>query len=158
MSNYRYEDRHGEEGRYVPPRLEENRSFGKYLILSLVTCSIYSVFFFTSFGMDLDKVAKRRDGSKTISYIVAFIISLLTFNIALLFWHYEVNKQVEEALGERDIACDFSTTDFWVWQVVGSLFLVGPFVYHYRLIRAMNLLCKDYNEKAAAEAEAARRA
>ena len=50
------------------------------------------------------------------------------------------------ALSDREINYDFGTNDFWLWFVLGSLILVGPFIYFHKLCTAMNLLCKDYNE------------
>ena len=54
---------------------------------------------------------------------------------------------LEEALKEREIEYGFTTSDFWIWQFVGSFFLIGHFVYVYKLCKAMNLLCADYNKR-----------
>ena len=37
---------------------------------------------------------------------------------------------------------------FWGWGILGSLILVGPFIYTHKLLTAMNLLSADYNVNA----------
>lgn len=34
---------------------------------------------------------------------------------------------------------------FWLWGILGSLIAVGPFIYIYKLLHAMNDLSADYN-------------
>ena len=131
---------------YRPPKLATNRSMWKLMILNILTLGIYTILFFIPFSFDLDKIAPKRDHTKTFNYLFAYLLSVLTFSIFLLFWHHQIAERVEEALSERGVAYDFSTGDFWIWYFVGSLFLVGPFVYFHKLCRAMNLLCQDYNE------------
>ena len=74
-------------------------------------------------------------------------MSAFTMSIVLLVWHYHVAERVEQALAERKIKYDFGTNDFWGWFFFGSLILVGPFIYYYKLCKAMNLICEDYNQK-----------
>lgn len=35
--------------------------------------------------------------------------------------------------------------DFWLWNVLGALIIVGPFVYMHKLSTAMNKLAENYN-------------
>ena len=56
-----------------------------------------------------------------------------------------------KALEERGIAYDFGTSDFWGWYFLGSLVIVGPFIYFHKLCTAMNLLCEDYNKNLTAK-------
>lgn len=140
---YAYDD---EEKEYKQPKLQTNRSMWKLMFLSIVTLGIYSIFFFIPFSFDIDKVSPKDDHSKTMNFVFAYILSLFTFSIVLDFWHYEIAGRIEEALSNRNINYNFQTKDFWCWLVLGSLILVGPFVYFHRLCKAMNLLCEDYNE------------
>ena len=140
---YAYDD---EEKEYKQPRLQTNRSMWKLMFLSIVTLGIYSIFFFIPFSFDIDKVSPKDDHSKTMNFVFAYILSLFTFSIVLDFWHYEIAGRIEEALSNRNINYNFQTKDFFFCIVLGSLILVGPFVYFHRLCKAMNLLCEDYNE------------
>ncbi len=144
---YRYPYNDEEVKEYKPARLQENRSLWKYYLFNLLTCSIYTLFFFMPFSFDLDKVAPKRDGTKTINFIFVFFISLFTCSIALLVWMHHITVRIEEALIKRDIKYKFGTNDFWTYEILGSFIGVGPFVFFYKLFKAMNLLCADYNKE-----------
>lgn len=47
----------------------------------------------------------------------------------------------------RNLPYQFDAGTFWLWNVLGSLIVVGPFVYTHKLLTAMNMLCTDYNAK-----------
>lgn len=143
---YSYDD---EAKEYKPPKLETNRGMWKLMILSILTLGIYGIIFFIPFSFDLDKVAPKPDRSKTMNYIFAYLLSLFTMSIVLTIWHYHIAQRIEEALEQRKIDYQFGTNSFWLWYFFGSLFLVGPFIYFHKMCQAMNLLCKDYNEKEA---------
>ncbi len=142
---YQY-DYDNEEKKYTPPKLKTNRSMLKLTILGILTLGFYSIFFYMPFSFDLDKVAPKRDGTKTMSFLFAYILSIFTFSIVIDIWHYHIAGRIEEALAARGIDYEFGPSDFWGWFIFGSLILVGPFVYTYKLCKAMNLLCAHYNE------------
>ena len=135
-----------EEKEYKPRALQTNRQMWKLMLFNILTLGIYSIAFFIPFSFDLDKIAPKRDGTKTMNYIFAYVFSVFTFSIVLVIWHYQIAERVEEALTRRDIIYDFSTNDFWGWYFFGSLIVVGPFIYFHKLCKAMNLLCEHYNE------------
>lgn len=41
----------------------------------------------------------------------------------------------------------FGASTFWLWGILGSMIVVGPFIYTYKLLKSMNLLAADYNAK-----------
>ena len=100
-------------------------------------------------SLDLDKIDPPREKGKTLSFLTAYILSFFTFAFVIDVWHYMIAKRIEEALERRDIDYNFGTADFWKWLILGSLILVGPFVYFHKLCKAMNLLCQSYNENPA---------
>ncbi|MBQ9087039.1 MAG: hypothetical protein IJY47_07635 [Clostridia bacterium] len=81
------------------------------------------------------------------NYLFAYLLSLFTLSIFIDIWHYNIADRVEDALEQRKIDYKFGKSDFWLWFLLGSLLLVGLFVYYHKLCRAMNLLCESYNEK-----------
>ncbi len=147
--SYPYDDPEKELNR--PQKLATNRSMWKLMLLNILTLGLYSIFFFIPFSFDLDKIAPKADRSKTMNYVFAFVISIFTFSLVLILWHYEIAKRIEQALAERDIPYSFGTSDFWGWYFFGSFIFVGPFVYFHKLCTAMNLLCEDYNHQVAAK-------
>ena len=135
-----------EEKEYKQPKLKTNRNMWKFLILNILTLGIYGIIFFILFSYDLDKAAPKSDRTKTMNFLIAFIISFFTFSIVLVVWHYQIAGRVEETLRERDIPYEFGTSTFWCWYFFGAFILVGSFVYIHKLCKAMNLLCEHYNE------------
>ena len=140
-----------EERRPNIPKLKTNRSMWKLMILNYLTLGIYSILFFIPFSFDIDKVAPKRDGSKTFNYLFAWLLAIFTLNVVVWVWFYHITQRVEEALAERGIDYAFGMGDWWGWYLLGSFIFVGPFVYFHKLCTAMNLLCKDFNEKNASK-------
>ena len=50
-------------------KLKTNRSFVKFILLSIVTLGIYGLVEVMSIGIDLNTIVGRRDGKKTINYL-----------------------------------------------------------------------------------------
>ena len=45
----------------------------------------------------------------------------------------------------RGLPVTVTASTFWLWGILGSLIAVGPFIYIYKLLHAMNNLSADYN-------------
>ena len=73
-----------EEPKYEAPKLPTDRSMWKVILFSLLSCGIYSIAFFAPMANDIDKIAPKRDGTKTMSYLFAFIVSFFTMSIAMM--------------------------------------------------------------------------
>ena len=147
MANYYQFDYEAQqkEKEYKPVNLQTNRKMWKLMLFSILTLGLYGIFFFIPLSFDIDKVAPRRDGERTMNYLFAHILALFTFSIVIDIWHYGIACRIEEALSARKIDYNFSTNDFWLWFIFGSFILVGPFIYFHKLCTAMNLLCESYN-------------
>lgn len=134
------------EREYKAPKLKTDRQMWKLMLFGILTLGIYNIVFFMPFSYDLDKIAPKRDRSRTMSYIFAFILGFFTVNIVIYIWHYQIAERIEEALVRRNIPYKFETKNFWLEYFLGSFILIGPFIYFHKLCRAMNLLCESYNE------------
>ena len=148
MANYYYSydyEAQQKEKEYKPVNLQTNRKMWKLMLFSILTLGLYSIFFFIPLSFDIDTVAPRRGDGKTMNYLWAYLLALVTYSIVVDIWHFHIAQRVGEALYVRKIEYDFGTKDFWLWFVLGSLILVGPFIYFHKLCTAMNLLCEDYN-------------
>ena len=118
----------------------------KLMLLTILTLGIYNIIFFIPFSFELDKIAPRRDGGKTMNYLFVWLLSIFTLSIFSMIWHYQIVVRIQNALEERNIDYEFGTGDFWGWYFIGSFIVIGPFVYFHKLCKAMNLLCESYNE------------
>ncbi len=129
-------------------QLKTNKSLVKYIFLSMITFGIYGIVVMSSVSTSIDTVASRYDGKKTMHYcLLFFIVSGLTLGIANLVWYHRISARIGNELNRRGIAYGFGASDYWLWNILGSLIVVGPFVYYHKLFKATNLICADYNVK-----------
>ncbi len=132
---------------YGPVRqLNTRRGLLKLILLTIITFGIYPYVFFSGISEDINLIASRFDGKKTMHYcLMAFIIGPLTFGIGFIVWFHNLSSRMGNELARRGIAYSFGATDYWLWNVLGSLIIIGPFVYLHKLARASVLLAEDYN-------------
>lgn len=129
-------------------QLKTNKGLLKYILLSIITCGIYGLVVMSSVSSDINIVASRYDGKKTMHYcLLTFIVAPITLGIAGLVWSHRISNRIGAELKRRGIAYNFSASDFWLWNVLGSFIVVGPFVYLHKLFKATNLMNADYNVK-----------
>lgn len=127
-------------------QLKTNKSLLKYILLSIITFGIYGLVVMSSVSNDVNIVASRYDGKKTMHYcLLYFIVGPITLGIASIVWAHKISNRIGNELKRRNIDYSFSCTDFWLWNVLGAMILVGPFVYYHKLFKATNLMCADYN-------------
>ncbi|MCR5041731.1 MAG: DUF4234 domain-containing protein [Clostridia bacterium] len=129
-------------------RLSTSRGFWKLLLLSIVTLGIYTIVFYSSISNDINIIASRYDGKKTMHYcLVFFIFSWLTLGIVPLVWTAKLSSRIGNELYRRQINYPFGGWTFWVFDVLLCFTLVFPMIYIHRLAVAMNRLSADYNMK-----------
>ncbi len=131
----------------LPARqLKTNKSLLKYVLLSLITFGIYGLIIMTSVSEDINTIAGRYDGKKTMHYcLLFFLVGPITLGIAYLVWEHKICDRIRNELQRRGIDCKLSPADFWLWNVLGTLIIAGPFIYRYKMFKAMNALAADYN-------------
>ncbi len=129
-------------------QLRTNREMLKTILLSFVTCGIYGIWFYSTVGEDINMVASRRDGKKTMHYcLLFFVISPITCGIGSLVWFHRISERIGEEARARGIATDFGATTYWLWAILGSLIIVGPFIYLHKLCKTMNAINADFNTR-----------
>lgn len=135
---------------YVMPtpayRLPTNRSLTKYILLGLVTLGIYPIVIMTTTSEAINTIASRYDGKKTMNYcLLFFLVGWITFGIGWLVWYNNFSTRIGDEQRRRGMAPTVTASTFWLWNVLGSLIIVGPFIYCYKMLHAMNDLCASYN-------------
>ncbi len=129
-------------------QLRTNRGLLKMFFLSIITLGIYALVVESHISEELNLVASRHDGRRTMHFcLIFFIFSWLTLGIAPIVWYHRTSDRMHDELARRQIDYSFGATDFWLWCVLGSLIVVGPYVYIHKRMKAMNLINADYNEK-----------
>lgn len=129
-----------------------DRGLFVFLLLSFITFGIYPFIFYTSLGKTLNKICRPVDGKKTMNFcLLTFVFAPITAGIAEIVWFHRISKRIGNELSRRGVGYAFGAADFWLWNVVGSLIFVGPFIYFHKLCKAMNKLCESANEDLKAE-------
>lgn len=127
-------------------QLKTYRGLVKFILLSLVTLGIYSIVYYSCISSDINIIASRYDGKKTMHFcLMSFILTPITLGIYTLVWYHQLSNRIGAELKRRGIDFDFGAKDFWLWNILGSLIFVGPFIYVHKLCKAMNLLSEDFN-------------
>ena len=127
-------------------QLKTNRGMLKTILLSMITFGIYPLVVYSSISNEINIVASRYDGRKTMHYcLLFFIVAPITFGIAGIVWYHNISDRIGIELKRRGVNYSFGASDFWLWNVLGSLIFVGPFVYMHKFFKAVNLMNADYN-------------
>lgn len=136
-------------GNQVPvAQLRTNRSLVKFILLSLITLGIYGLVMTAHISEDVNVVCSRYDGKKTMNYwLLVFLVGPLTLEIGSFVWFHKLCSRIGAELKRRNIDYSFGAKDFWLWNTLGLLIVVGPFVFMYKLIKAANLMNGDFNAK-----------
>ncbi len=140
----------GQPGYAAPAyQLSTRRGMLKTVLLSILTLGIYSIVFYSRLGNDMNLIATRYDGKKTMHYcLLCFVLAPVTLGIAGFVWFHKVSNRIGRELARRGLPCRFGAGNYWGWNILGILLLgIGPFLYLYQLCRAMNLLSADYNAR-----------
>lgn len=127
-------------------QLRTDRGLLKFWLLSLITFSIYGIVVLSHISSEINTVATRHDKKTTMHFcLIYFIFSWLTLGIAPLVWFHRISNRIGDEILRRNLPYSFGASDFWLWNILGSLIIVGPFVYTHKLLKAMNIMNEDYN-------------
>lgn len=129
-------------------QLRSDRSLLKFILLSLITFGIYGIAVIARIGEETNIVCGRYDGKRTMNYwLLFFLIGPITLGIGYIVWQHKISARMGAELVRRGIDYKFSAADYWLWNVLGIIIIVGPFVYLYKFIKASNLLNADFSLK-----------
>lgn len=127
-------------------KLKTNKGLLKTILLSLITFGIYGLVVMTSVSNDINTIATKYDGKKTMHYcLLFFLIIPITLGIGGIVWSHKISNRIGKELTRRNINYKFSAGTYWGWGVLGTLIIVGPFIYMHKLFKSMNLLAENYN-------------
>lgn len=126
-------------------QLPTGRSLLKMIFLGLITGSIYNLVIFDKIVTELNIVASRYDGRRTMPFFSMVLLGPITFCIYPLVWYHGLCNRIGCELNRRGIDYKFSASTYWLWNWLGSLIIVGPFVFQHKLMKAMNKLNEDFN-------------
>lgn len=136
-------------GQQIPPsggtRLKDDRGLLSYILLSLVTCGIYSYYFIYKMAADVN-VACEGDGEETAGLVAFILLSFITCGIYAWVWYYKLGNRLSANAGRYGLSFQENGTTVLLWLVFGSLLCgIGSFVAMHILIKNTNQICNAYN-------------
>ena len=88
-------------------------------MLGLVTFGIYDIVCLYTLTEDINIIASRYDGKKTMNFLLMyFIIAPITFGIGSLVWFHNLCTRIGDELRRRNIDYKFGASTFWVCNVL----------------------------------------
>ena len=77
--------------------VKDNRSFWFYLLLTFLTCGLYSIYFWYVYVEDLNTIFYG-DGEDSPNYIIVLLLSWVTCGIYGVYWRYkQANSMYRES-------------------------------------------------------------
>ena len=125
-----------------------NRGLFKFICFTVLTLGIYPIVIYSSISTDINLLASRYDGRKTMHFcLLLFLVSWLTLGIGVFVWWHRISERIGNELIRRKLYASFGASSYWGWNIFGILlFGIGPLVYTYKLLHAMNDICYDENK------------
>lgn len=133
--------------RQEPPRLQlpVKRALWKMILFGLLTLGIYPVVIWSRIVTDLNLASSRYDGKRTMPFFAMVMLTPFTLGIFAFVWMHKFCRRISDELVRRDLGYKFGPAAFWLWSILGSLILVGPFVFVHKLMKAMNKINAHFN-------------
>ena len=127
--------------------VKQDRNFVAWILLSLVTCGIYNLFFMYSLIKDVNVVCTG-DGQETPGLLKFIGLGIITCGIYAIYWYYKLGERLQ-ACGQRTGAHVSSDgTNLLLWIILGSVVCgIGYYVAMYMIIADMNRLAARYNNR-----------
>ncbi len=127
-------------------QLNAKRSLIKFILLNIITLGIYSIVFYSSISSNINIIASRYDGKKTMHYcLLFFLIGPITLGIGFIVWFHKMSARIGTELSRRNIDYKFGAADYWIFNILLAFVVVGPFIYLHKLCKATNLISQHYN-------------
>ena len=85
------------------------------ILLTIITCGIYGIYWFVTITNDLNSLSKREE----ISGGMAVIFSLITCGIYTLYWSYKCGQKVDAIRADRGESEQYSGIIYLVLALFG---------------------------------------
>ena len=95
-------------------QLPTGRGLGKMLLLGILTLGIYPTVIWSRISGEINMVASRYDGERTLSFFGMLLLAPLTLGILPLVWTHKLCRRIGAELERRDVVCVFGPKAFWL--------------------------------------------
>lgn len=130
---------------YGVQRLKTDRGLASYILLTIITCGIYSYYFIWQMAHDVN-IACEGDGESTSGLAAFILLSIVTCGIYAWVWYYKLGNRLCNNAGRYGLQFQENGTTVLMWLLLGSLICgIGQFVAMNILIKNTNAICNAYN-------------
>ncbi len=111
-----------------PPawKLATNRSVWKMLLLGIITLGIYPMIIYYYMYEDINILASRHDGKRTMHPIAMSFLCVVTLGIFYFVWMHKLCRRIGDELDRRHINYSFGPKYFWLLDVLCGGILYIP--------------------------------
>ena len=128
---------------FIP--LRTDRSLLVYILLTIVTCGIYSWVFIYQLIQDVN-IACDGDGEETMNFWLFFLLSLVTCGIFAYVWYYQLGNRLQNNCARYGQPTTEGGTAVLLWMLLGVLLCgIGVFIGWNIIINNTNTVCRGYN-------------
>lgn len=123
----------------------KQRSLLAVILLSLITCGIYGIFFWYGYCNDINKVCEG-DGQESPNFIIVMLLSMITCGIYGMVWYYKQGNRLQAIAPKYGLYFQENGTSVLLWLLFGSLLCgIGSFIGMHILIKNLNAIGNVYN-------------
>lgn len=126
-------------------KIKENRSLIGFILLNIITLSLYSLFYIHGLAKDLNVMCEG-DGKKTRGLLALIILSTITCGIYGIVWWYGIGERLSENAPRYGLKFSENGATVLLWSIFGSLICgIGGLVAFHIVAKNTNALAKAYN-------------
>ena len=132
---------------YQAGPVQTDRSLAAYILLSIVTCGIYGLYFFYRLAKDVNTMCTG-DGESTPGLAAFILLSIVTCGFYAFYWYYKVGDRLAANAPRYGLSFQENGTSVLLWCIVGYITCgIGSYVAMYFIIKNTNALAAAYNAR-----------
>lgn len=127
--------------------IKADRSLAAYILLSLVTCGIYGLYFFYRLAKDVNTMCEG-DGETTPGLAAFILLTYVTCGFYAFYWYYKIGNRLSANASRYGLAFQENGTTVLMWCIVGYITCgIGNYVAMYFIIKNANAMATAYNSR-----------
>ncbi len=125
--------------------LQTDRDIVVFILLSIITCGIYSYWFIYKMAQDANVICQG-DGEETPGLAIYILLSIITCGIYADYWMYKLANRLKDNGPRYGIGIQEGGSDVLLWIILGLVTCgICWFIAMHILIQNMNTLSAAYN-------------
>lgn len=126
-------------------RIQTDRNIVMVVLLSIITCGIYSYYFIYKLAEDVNEMCKD-DGQKTGGLVAFILLSYITCGLYAYYWYYQLANRLQANADKYGITVAESGTTILLWCLLGLITCeIGYFIAMHLVIKNTNAMAVAYN-------------